>query len=758
METEECAPYYYDYYPYQEYILTNYDYKNLPSISGFNKELISPIGEGENLTIFIREMNSKNTIADGHIIFSGVAKVNSKLVWGYEDIDSTCKGIDFVNCVGNYSAIIMHSDSILISNDYFGTDKTFYFQDGSFFIISNRYHLLLIALHELGVTLTVSSIVDGYLSMSDITCDQLMTDDTFADQVKVVPYHKNLRIDTGLKFVDSKISEIISDDFSVNDEEYDILLDMAKSEFEENIKICFHNPRFNSFIVDVTGGMDSRMVFATLASIPGSKKIVRAFTFGKQKEIECAANIVNAMGFEYDPNYQKVHSMGRNNHYFTANMSPKEYFEIRNSTVTGQYFEPGDGLTDSNVVVERTLRFTGGVGEMISRPYVAANVFKIDLNSNNLDDAVSKYIERKKHTMYIPENSESLEGLINSSVKSSLSSTVIKKCETILHQRTRYHFDTKYANMFRTPVWEPCQSINAFKAYYGTISRFNSRRFIYNLIERLNPSVSCFEYLDEINNREFELHSSLILKRGDRSTLNYRFSNKKSLRVKNNEELNEEIINSWKNFDIPAFLKQQISKFSLYKNGEIQRRLQNIINNPDTSIAQTVNIYRKLQSTETILRINKGLSQRYCYYSPKIIKYTKDSIMEDNRELYEKAESGCVISQHRLGIIYKNHQPPLVNEAEYWLAKASRSGIPYICNDLSQYLIEQKRNEPEIFKILSNGVDYDNDQSIRWLGKYLELKGEDKLGRIMLRYSELLGNPWIEKTDSAIVSLNNMTT
>ena len=41
MKTEECAPYYYDSYPYREYVLRDYNFEGLPPIHGFDTEKVS---------------------------------------------------------------------------------------------------------------------------------------------------------------------------------------------------------------------------------------------------------------------------------------------------------------------------------------------------------------------------------------------------------------------------------------------------------------------------------------------------------------------------------------------------------------------------------------------------------------------------------------------------------------------------------------------------------------------------------------------
>ena len=71
----------------------------------------------------------------------------------------------------------------------------------------------------------------------------------------------------GLSIEKTSLWEIISKKESWNEDQYEEYLFKAKEELTEICTAIFEHPKFNEIVIDVSGGFDSRIVFA-VASTP----------------------------------------------------------------------------------------------------------------------------------------------------------------------------------------------------------------------------------------------------------------------------------------------------------------------------------------------------------------------------------------------------------------------------------------------------------------------------------------------------------
>ena len=467
------------------YYLSNYPNLDIVLVCGYscNNDLLgSKFSSFVHNGVTVFHTGHVNDVEDGKCLFSGTMKLDHNLLWGADDINPHSRLNDYVNCIGNYVFVGFTNDDIRISTDYFGTCKIYYYKKSNQVIISNRYHLLLLAMRKIGVCINLDyDEALPYISFSDSITNSLMDENCFVKDTHFVPVSKNLTIRMGrTSFEDSKISDVLNCKHVLSDDEYDSLLNDACEEIIDNLKCTLSSQRFDNYILDLTGGLDSRIVFAALTNISNSQTLVKINTFGSEKEIACASNIAEKLGYQYSHYYSGYQWMNNQNYSQTATMNPQDYLNLRMSCTLGTYFEPEDGLTDSNICFERTLHITGGCGELL-RPYFSQNVIKADTSSNNYFESVKKHSCERSMYSYSDNIQVNKFNSFFSNLINNVDSSIIKKYEYLFLFENRQHFDAEWVNSYRTPQWMPNMSISAFKAFIGTIDRFKNNKFIFDV-------------------------------------------------------------------------------------------------------------------------------------------------------------------------------------------------------------------------------------------------------------------------------------
>lgn len=188
---------------------------------------------------------------------------------------------------------------ITLSSDFFGMVPWFYYEDSSVFAASNSYHLLLLALRQLGVRLNmdiprsrVNMITSGFTYGSPFSMNL-----DVAGCKMTLAYERIVfsRAD-GFASFRTTLWDIVSEPEPWDEDKYEEYLDEARSELFAACKAAFEHPRFNRIVVDVSGGFDSRTVFATANNLPKRlRKKLHTFTrkSGTTDDVEKASALIN---------------------------------------------------------------------------------------------------------------------------------------------------------------------------------------------------------------------------------------------------------------------------------------------------------------------------------------------------------------------------------------------------------------------------------------------------------------------------------
>jgi len=562
--------------PFVDFVLTHgikFDSEDSSLIDAGFKTHVDP----KHPNVQILHLGEITKRKESSILFSGMAKVGKKIIWGQKGISNSTSCIEEVkDMIGNYSCIILNEKEITVSFDFFGMSKLYYYQKGDIFCVSNRYHLLLCALSDLGVECKLDEDVSlSYFCTNDVLAAQLMDERCLTANTYSLQLDKKIKITSeGISFEANELANYLTSEEDFSEEEYIKMLSDAKDEIISNLDVCFQSPHFDNIIIDITGGMDSRIVFSALTHVHNVREKTTMFTFGDEEEVRCASALPSAYGLEYDSVFKCMRKISPSNYDYTTTLSLQDHLEYRLSYVLGTYFEASSGMFDTNGRLGNTIHITGGCGEPVSRPYFSNHTFPDFDLQDTVEGVVTNYV--KNRAWLSNSGNEDVKRIFSELLSQSIrdkkcTDPVLKYEDLYLYYRARYHFDSSWNCCYGTPVWMPLQSKSAFIAFRRTYPKFKSRKFVFDLIYTLSPHVASFEYVDKQDNKErlemkdtydYEGMYSGVVTSAESTSENFLKSSEVSKKLRyTGDSSSNNYADEWKKLDRNRFIHSETLRF-----------------------------------------------------------------------------------------------------------------------------------------------------------------------------------------------------
>lgn len=462
------------------------------------------------------------------VAFSGMGRTNSRLIYGMSDIDSLACVDELSQQVGTFSLLRADDKEIVLGTDYYGTDKLYYLHHGTLFLISNRVHLLVLAMQALDIPRTPNiPHIYAYLA------DTFYTHQNFAQTLNiqgllVLRSDSRVRIDlrSGQVAVEkTALYHALSACVPYDQSRYEELVDKACGEIVDNLRIALEHPAFEQYVVHVTGGLDSRLVFCALTKLPQYKDKILAHTSASSTDsadLTCAVRLLSKCRYPFG--------------------TPQRDHTRKTTYTDGAYraLSITLGVTAEHTTISRglpyykTCVFPGAYGDYLGRPYCSRLMRGTEIGSSTVSDAEfwSQLIDR-----YTPSNLFDMYDALNETfVKECLAlpgATNLDKLDNhYLYYRNGLHFS--YSNRFRAaaPFWGALQSKSLLTLKIMTSSLNYGIKVQLDLIRHLNPEIASVEYSEEAYEKE-------------RAQLDKRFGGYPVCR-KYDEKVIAEIIENWK--------------------------------------------------------------------------------------------------------------------------------------------------------------------------------------------------------------------
>ena len=306
-------------------------------------------------------------------------------------------------------------------------------------------------------------------------------------------------IDENVDFKNNEIGKIIAHNKKYNSDCYHKLLLDACNEIIINCKNVLDNCEETT--LDLTGGLDSRAVYAAVSNINGFKKKTKINTVGdaeKSKDVRVAIGINSFYQLPYRQGGSRI---------IEESFVSENYWR---SQFMGQIYS-----TNYNPYINEKLeiKLSGGNGDAFGRPYYSMHLFntiaeKITDSKDMaeyiwdrqvINNVIGNYQDAKKQ--FVERLSEELDSFNNISLLESVDLIYY-------YYRNNFHFNPELEYSHGTMIFMPMQSISLFKTYHYTHDAFKNNREEIDLIITLNPLIGAQEYeMEDVNK---DLNSIII--------------------------------------------------------------------------------------------------------------------------------------------------------------------------------------------------------------------------------------------------------
>lgn len=509
------AKYYENKYPYTDFIVTNLSGKiRNDFLNEFN---LGVYNTSQTNFKFISRTDMKR-IANGKVCLSGGIKVRDELIVGEEDINENKMCEDFIDSIGGYTAVIDTNDSLIITSDYFSTGKIYYFVHDDKFVCSNRYHLLLIFLAQSGIKckLDLKNII-SYLGNSDFIWGEQPSNNGMAmSNTYCLDFYKNIKISNGnISFIDGKIRDIYSINTNqiISNEEYVCEIKKVKQDLYDNISAAMKNKRYSKIICDLSGGIDSRLMFGTIVNIPNADEhvFIRTEPFPDKDDFDVATTLADAFGYGYDflLTYISKHSE------FTDRYSMNELLNLTTSLEMGIYFGQTNFLKPVTIRPDY-MELWGTNGEAVTRPYITYDKFSDEFSEKDEEewcDDIIRNLCRLSTAGYLQVN-KFLKQNMEKQLKEMPFTDITHNYEMFyLIYRNRYHCDASKGGGYWVYQYQPLQSETSLKLFHKVFEQHKSFKYVFDLQYINNPMMTIFRYAKDSYNESWEnLRNEMVVR------------------------------------------------------------------------------------------------------------------------------------------------------------------------------------------------------------------------------------------------------
>jgi len=518
-----------------------------------------------------------NNFGDEKFIFSGTAKCKRDFVFGTDDVE-LINPRDIIDSVGNHSLVIIDSNGeIEIHNDLFGIQHHYYFKFRNEIIISNNLFLLM-------------DYASSNKMKMELNWEKLASDFCF---IHVQPFHQNfstamnihglnqqksdefIELSDTVKFSKSRLNEIISMAHSFKIEDYDNYIKSAAEEIIENIKVVYEHPRFKEIMLDLSGGLDSRTVFAAITNIPD---VMNKITLNCRHSdlVPNDLNIASELNVEYNYPWNNSHRT-----YFWHPPSSIYTYQF------GVYFSHRTSI-GFRKYPKQHIRLNGMFGEVTARPYYPRKMIRNKESYADVNEFIEGYFKKISQFSLLSDGAfgfGSVQTFFAEELNGNPGRTPLEKFDLhYLFFRAGLHCSETWRTYIKGAEWGPLQSEKLFIAKYGTFEHHILPKVQIDLIKSLNADLLEIPFGSEQDNLDYlELRKD---KSNHIDLSNYPFSNTDVLErwkinereKKDNHEWIDYELRDWKSEkDLPLMFNPVYDKSSaeddIYDEKEMLRYL-----------------------------------------------------------------------------------------------------------------------------------------------------------------------------------------
>lgn len=416
--------------------------------------------------------------------FSGIANIDGRLVIGDRELRDDMAD-KLAEATGYFTNISINDQSIRLSSDFFGMCRFYYFRGEGIMAASNSYWLLLKTLRQMGVKAKLDSekaaallsAISYQLLQQNFSRDmdikgtfQLCCDETL-----------NLTVD-GWSICSSACGSFFSDTAACHRREYTNLLHQARDEVIDAVRMVLEDERYEEITLDLSGGLDSRVVYAAATNIPGAEEKVqiRSLDVAGSGDLDVATALNSVYAYPFDCREEKYEGT-----------SVYEMDGIMRGYFIGTYY--AHNLSNARLKNgERRIALNGACGEIVARPYYTRKFLRKHehepLSALKSDIAPVLITDSDKAAKYLYQRLEKeLERIPGRSA--------FQRYERLYHIfRNGYHFTNVFRRFLGINEWAPMQSKAMFRLYNLAYDRMRTIKPQIDLLYQLNPLLATIPF------------------------------------------------------------------------------------------------------------------------------------------------------------------------------------------------------------------------------------------------------------------------
>lgn len=210
------------------------------------------------------------------------------------DIDPSC---------GQYSVLAVRDGWACISTDAFGFGLSFVSEHPGLAIASNRLHLHVLVMRALGLPAAPDPISVTALLFSDhlLFAQQSATSRTIVAGVRKVPLHEDVAVGGPYARAVSARQGVLEDALQMAGSGYWRLIEIGVERVAANARAAVESPAFDNVVVELSGGLDTRLVLGSVMHTDNWADRVRVNTRGSEgdPDVEIASGIASLFGLQF---------------------------------------------------------------------------------------------------------------------------------------------------------------------------------------------------------------------------------------------------------------------------------------------------------------------------------------------------------------------------------------------------------------------------------------------------------------------------
>lgn len=496
--------------PYCDFAIVNLEKNSLMKNTDFEipKTNLKIVHTWENADYdsFVLSNGKLLEIEDKKILFSGECVIGEQFISSVQEKEQLGSAIkELFGAIGTFTILEIERESCRVYTDYYGFGRVFSLKKEGISIVSNRYGLILKLMDKLNLEKNLYfEKVKVLLSTVSVQLLQqnIIREMNIKDIIQILPEEALEWKQGEWKKIKSALGQEISEFIPFHRCNYKRDLTIAAKEILKNIDVILESNSFEYIISDLTGGLDSRVIYAGLTNFIEKKDKVRinAQDTPQSRDLEIAIKLNGMYNFLWDD--------------LKEEWIEKDIEEVREklrSAYIGTYY--AIGRNNRIIGLKDKIRLTGGGGDFCARPYYSRKYFNSIVRELSDVKRFIRYISSDYAANLIIDGKEFEK--FNEIMVEELSSNPMEYMTNLerfnylyFAYRNGFHFHNILSHKLGIPCFMPILSKQLYKLNLQTHNLFQSVRLQLDLIEELNPLLVCIPFdgkTDEEDRKQMKL-------------------------------------------------------------------------------------------------------------------------------------------------------------------------------------------------------------------------------------------------------------